>query len=86
MLAENPEAEPAMTDGYIVLALGAIVLAAVFVGRRWPSVLAVTTAATAAIGLLVENPLWVFVATFLLAAAALVVISRRGELRIAKPS
>ena len=29
-LAKNPEGEASMTDGYLVLALGAIVLAAVF--------------------------------------------------------
>ena len=89
-LAENPEGEPTMTDGYVVLALGAIVLTAVFVARQWPFVLAVATAATAAVGFLVENALWVFAAAFLLAAAALAAISKRGELRFAsrnaKPS
>jgi hypothetical protein len=80
-LAENPEGETAMTDGYVVLALGTIVLTAVFVARRWPLVLAVATAATAAVGFLVENALWVFAAAFLLAAAALVFVSKRGELR-----
>jgi hypothetical protein len=42
------------------------------------------------IGFLVENALWIFAAAFLLAAAALAVISNRGELRFAnrnaKPS
>jgi hypothetical protein len=89
-LAENPEGDPAQTDGYVVLALGVIVLSAIFVARRWPFVLAVTTAATAAIGFLVENALWPFAAAFLFAAAALAVISKRGELRFAnrnaKPS
>lgn len=89
-LAENPAGEAAMTDGYVVLALGAIVLTAVLVARRWPFVIAVTTAAAAALGFLVENALWVFAAAFLLAAAALAVISKRGELRFAnrqaKPS
>jgi hypothetical protein len=89
-LAENPEGEAAMTDGYVVLALGAIVLTVVFVARRWPFVLVVATTATAALGFLVENALWVFAAVFLLAAAALAVVSRRGELRSAnrkvKPS
>ena len=42
-----------------------------------------TTAAAAAIGFLVENALWVFAAAFLLSAAALAVISKRGELRLA---
>lgn len=72
-----------MTDGYVVLALGAIVLTAVFVARRWPFLLAATTAATAAVGFLVENALWIFAATFLLAAAALGVISKRRDLRFA---
>jgi hypothetical protein len=89
-LADNPEGEAAMTDGYVVLALGVIILMAVFVARRWPFVLAVTTAATAAVGFLVENALWVFAAAFLLAAAAFAVIAKRGELRFAnrnaKPS
>jgi hypothetical protein len=35
----------------------------------------------AAIGFLIENALWVFAAAFLLAAAALAVISKRDELR-----
>jgi hypothetical protein len=80
-LAENPEGETAMTDGYFVLALGTIVLTAVFVARRWPLVLAVATAATAAVGFFVENALWVFAAAFLLAAAGLAFVSKRGELR-----
>jgi hypothetical protein len=54
-LADNPEAETAMTDGYVVLAFGATVLTAVFVARRWPLVLAVATAATAGVGFLVKN-------------------------------
>jgi hypothetical protein len=82
-LAENPEGESAMTDGFVVLALGVIVLALVFFARRWPFVLAATTAAAAAVGFLVENPLWVFAAAFLLAAATLGVVSKRGELRFA---
>lgn len=82
-LAENPEGEAAMTDGYLVLALGAIVLTAVFLARRSPFVLAVATAATAGVGFLVENALWVFAAAFLLVAAALAVISKRGDLRLA---
>jgi hypothetical protein len=77
-LAENPEGEPTMTDGYVVLALGGIVLAAVFAARRWPIVLAVACGSTAALGFLVENALWVFAAAFLLAAAALALISKRG--------
>jgi hypothetical protein len=80
-LAENPEGETAMTDGSVVLTLGAIVLTAVFVARRWPFVLPVATAATAAAGFLVDNALWVFAAVFLLAAAALALVSKRGELR-----
>ena len=39
-LAKNPEGEAAMTDGYVSLALGAIVLTAVFAARRWPFLLA----------------------------------------------
>ena len=89
-LARNPAGEPTMTDGYVVLALGAIVLTAAFVARRWPFVLAVATATTAAVGFLVENALWAVAAVFLLVAAAVAVISKRGELRFAdrnaKPS
>lgn len=89
-LAENPDAEAVITDGYVVLALGAIVLTTVLAARRWPFVLAVATAASAALGFLVANVLWVFAAAFLLGAAALAVISRGGELRFAnrngKPS
>jgi hypothetical protein len=89
-LAENPEGEAAMTDGYVVVTLGAIVLTAVSVARRWPFLLPVASASTAAVGFLVENALWVFAAAFLLAAAVLAVISKRGELRFAnrnaKPS
>jgi hypothetical protein len=82
-LAENPKGEAAMNDGYVVIALGAIVLTAVFAARRWPFVLAVASGGTAAVGFLVDNALWVFAAVFLLAAAALVVISKRGDLRLA---
>jgi hypothetical protein len=89
-LAENRESEATVTGGFVVVALGAIVLIAVFVGRRRPFVLAAASAATAAVGFLVENALWIFAAAFLVAAAALVVISKRGELRFAnrnaKPS
>lgn len=89
-LAENREGEATVTDGYVVLALGAIVLMAVFVARRWPFVLAAASAATAAVGFLAENALWIFAAAFLIAAAAFAVISKRGELRFAnrnaKPS
>ena len=89
-LAENPEGQPAMTDGYVVVVLGTIVLAAVFVARRWPFVLPVASASSAAVGFLVENALWVFAAALLFAAAALAVISKRGEPRFAngnaKPS
>jgi hypothetical protein len=57
---------------------------------RWPFLLPVTSASAAAIGFLIENALWVFPAAFLLAAAALAVISERAELRPAhrnaKPS
>ena len=82
-LAENPEGDAAKTDGYVVLALGAIVLTAVLVAQRWPLLLAGTTAAAAAVGFLVENALWVFAAVFLFAAAALGVVSNRGDLRFA---
>jgi hypothetical protein len=78
-LAENPEGETARADGYVVLALAAIVLTAVFAARRRPLVLAVTAAAAAAVGFLVENALWVFAAAFLFAAAGLAVISKRGH-------
>jgi hypothetical protein len=80
-LAENPEGEAARTDGYVVLALGAIVLVAVLVGRRWPVLLAATSAAAAAVGFLVENALWIFAAAFLFAAAALGVVASWGNLR-----
>jgi hypothetical protein len=79
-LAENPEGERAMTDGYVVLALGTIVLTAVFVARRWPLVLAVATGAAAGVGFLVENAYGVFAAA-LPSAAALAIVSKRGELR-----
>lgn len=82
-LAENPEGETAVSDGYVVLALGAIILAAVFVTRRRPFLLAATTGAAALLGFLVENALWIFAAAFLFAAAALSVIARRGDLRFA---
>jgi hypothetical protein len=89
-LAENPEGEAAMTDGYLVLALGGLILVAVFAARRSPIVLAAVCASTAAVGFLVENALWVFAAAFLLAAAAFAVVSKRGELQFAnrntKPS
>jgi hypothetical protein len=89
-LAENPERDSAVTGGLVVLALGGNALTAVFVARRWPFVLAVATAASAAVGFLVENALWVFAAAFLLAASALAAISKGGELRFAdrnaKPS
>jgi hypothetical protein len=39
-LAENPEGEATRTGGWIVLTLGALILTAVFVARRWPFVLA----------------------------------------------
>ena len=78
-LAENPEGEAAITDGYVVLALGAVVLTAVLVARRWPFVLAATTATTAVLGFFIENALWVFAAAFLLAAAVFATISKRGE-------
>ena len=80
-LADNPEGETAVTDGYVVLALGAIVLTVVLVARQAPLALAVVTAAAAAVGFLVDNPLWVFAAAFLLAAAAVALVSKRGELR-----
>jgi hypothetical protein len=82
-LAENPEGEGARTGGYVVLALGAIVLSAVLAARRWPFVLAATTALVAAVGFLVENALWVFAAAFLIAAAALSLIAKRADLRLA---
>ena len=82
-LADNPEGEAALTGGYVVLALGAVVLAFVFVARGRPLVLALVTALAAAIGFGVENALWIFVAVFLFAAAAFAVISRRGEHRLA---
>ena len=83
-LAENPEDEAAMTAGYLVLALGAIVIASIFVSRRWPFVLVATTAAAAAAGFLVENALWIFAAAFLAAAAAFGVISKRADPRLAR--
>ena len=73
-----------MTGGLVVLGLGAIVLMAVFVARRWPFVLAAASAAAAAAGFLVENALWIFAAAFLVVAAALAVISTRGEPRFAR--
>jgi hypothetical protein len=80
-LAENPEGEGTRAGGYVVLALGSIVLIAVFAARRWPFVLAATTALVAAVGFLVENALWVFAAAFLFAAAAFNVIAKRVDLR-----
>lgn len=82
-LAENRESEATVTGGFVVLGLGAIVLMAVFVARRRPFVLAAASVATAAVGFLIENALWIFPAAFLVAAAALAVISKRGELRFA---
>jgi hypothetical protein len=82
-LAENREGEATVTEGFVGVALGAIVLMAVFVARRRPFVLAGVTAATAAAGFLIENALWIFPAAFLIAAAALAVVSKRGELRFA---
>lgn len=78
-LAENPESEPARTDGYAVLGLGGLVLAAVFTARRSQLVLPAVCLSIAAIGFLVENALWVFPAAFLLAAAVLAVVSNHGE-------
>jgi hypothetical protein len=83
-LAENPDSEAARTDGFLVLALGGIILVAVLTARRWPIVIAAACASTAAIGFLIENALWIFAAACLVAAAALAVISKRGELRLAK--
>ena len=80
-LAENREGEATVTGGLVVLALGASVLMAVFVARRSPFVLAAVSAAAAAAGFLVENALWIFAAAFLVSAAALAVISTRGEPR-----
>ena len=88
-LAENPEGESALTGGYVVLGLGATALTAVFAARRWPLVLPLATASSAAAGFLVENALWIFAAIFLFAAAAFAVIStKRGEPRFrnARPS
>jgi hypothetical protein len=82
-LAENREGEATVTGGFVVLALGAIVLTAVLVARRRPFVLAAACTATAAAGFLIENALWIFAAAFLVAAAALAVIATRGELRFA---
>lgn len=82
-LAENRESEATVTGGFVVLGLGAIVLMAVFVARRRPFVLAAASVATAAVGFLIENALWIFPAAFLVAAAALAVISKRRELRFA---
>lgn len=80
-LAENPEGDAARTDGYVVLGLGGVVLAAVFTARRSQLVLTAVCLSTAAVGFLAENALWVLTAPFLLAAAVLALISRRGELR-----
>ena len=83
-LAENRESEATVTGGLVVLALGASVLMAVFVARRWPFVLAAASVAAAAVGFLVENALWIFAAAFLVAGAALAVISTRGEARFTR--
>jgi hypothetical protein len=64
-LAENRESEATVTGGFVVLALGAIVLTAVLVARRRPFVLAATSTATAAAGFLIENALWIFAAASL---------------------
>jgi hypothetical protein len=89
-LAENREGEAARSDGYMVLALAAIVLTAAFAARGRPFLLAAASAVSAAAGFLVDNPLWIFAAVFLIAAAVLAVISRRDALRFAnrgaKPS
>jgi hypothetical protein len=82
-LAENPAGETAIRDGYVALALGVIVLTAVFVTRRRPLLLAAATAAAAALGFLVENALWIFAAGFLFAAAALGIMAHRSDLRSA---
>ena len=80
-LADNRESEATVAGGFVVLGLGAIVLMAVFVARRRPFVLAAASVATVAVGFLIENALWIFPAAFLVAAAALAVISKRRELR-----
>ena len=80
-LAENRESEATMTGGFVVVALGAIVIMAVFVARRRPFVLAAATVATAAAGFLIENALWIFPAGFLLAAAALAVEAKGTAFR-----
>jgi hypothetical protein len=46
---ESRGRKTALTDGFVLLALGATVLTAVFVARQWPLVLGVTTAATAVV-------------------------------------
>jgi hypothetical protein len=78
-LAENRESEATVTGGFVVMALGAIVLMSIFVARRRPIVLAAASVATATAGFLVENALWIFAAAFLVAAAALAVISKRRD-------
>jgi len=83
-LAENRESGATVTGGFVVLALGAIVLMTVLVARRRPFVLVAASTATAAVGFLIENALWIFAAAFLVAAAAFAVISTRGELRFAR--
>ena len=83
-LAENRDGEATVTGGLVVLALGAIVLMVVLVAGRLPFVRAAASAAAAAVGFLVENALWIFAAAFLVAAAALAVISTRGEPRLAR--
>lgn len=57
-LAENREGEATVTDGYVVLALGAIVL----MEDKRPSPCnenGAASAATAAVGFLAENALWI---------------------------
>ena len=85
-LARNPDGEAAVTDGLIVLGLGLVVLTTLLVARRSLLVLAITTAAAAGAGFLVENALWTFVAAFLLVAAALAVISQRADVRSPTPN
>ena len=80
-LADNPEGEPAMTDGFVVLAIGGLVLATVFAARQRVLLLASATAAGGVIGFVVENPLWIFAAVFLFVAAALALISNWGHRR-----
>jgi hypothetical protein len=85
-LADNPEGDTAAASGYVVLALGAVVLTAAFVTRGRPFLLATTTVLTAAAGFLVENALWLFAAIFLFGAAALALASMRADSRVADRS